>query len=225
MAGQRIAQVNGEPLFRPFIVGLGGTVRAHSTSEMALRTSLAAARACGADTLLLSGCDLAMPIYDYGTIRGAEAERLISSLRRCHGVIISTPAYHGSLSGLLKNALDYVEDLRTDERVYWDGIAVGCVVCAGGWHAAGQALTTVRSIVHALRGWPTPLGVMINASLKPFDESGNCADASVKSQLETVGRQVVEFAVMRQLLKADLETSEFSVLSPAAVSSRVALPR
>jgi FMN reductase len=130
--------------------------------------------------------------------RTPEASRLIDAFRRCNGIIVASPAYHGSISGLVKNALDYTEDLRADPRVYLDGVAVGLIACAGGWQAAVQTLAALRSIAHALRGWPTPLGAAINTTTPLFDESGVCLDLSSKFQLETVGRQVVEFARMRE---------------------------
>ncbi len=55
---------------------------------------------------------------------------MVDSIRQCDGLIVATPAYHGTLSGLVKNALDYLEELRDDERPYLDGRAVGCIVCA-----------------------------------------------------------------------------------------------
>jgi FMN reductase len=65
---------------------------------------------------------------------------------------------------VLENALDYVEDLREDERPYFDGRAIGCIVCANGWQATMTTLVGMRLTVHARRGWPTPLGVVINAA-------------------------------------------------------------
>jgi FMN reductase len=99
--------------------------------------------------------------------------------------LISTPGYHGGISGLIKNALDYVEELRDDDRPYFDGRAVGCIVCADGWQTTTTTLVSLRSVVHALRGWPTPLGVAINSA----DTDGDPSE-----QLELIGRQVVEFA-------------------------------
>lgn len=188
---------------RPFIVGIGGTPRAGSSSEKALAISLAAAADGGADTLLISGPELDLPMYNPSNPdRTPAAGRLVEVLRRCDGLIIASPAYHGSISGLVKNALDYTEDLRSDPRVYFDGLAIGCIACAGGWQAAGQTLAALRAIAHALRGWPTPLGAMLNTSSKLFDENGDCLDLSVKMQLETIGRQVFEFAVQRGRLQA-----------------------
>ena len=115
-------------------------------------------------------------------------------MREADGVIVATPGYHGSLSGLIKNALDSLEPLRDDARPYLDGRAVGCIVVADGWQACGSALASLRAIVHALRGWPTPLGATINSALKPFDDDGALKDPRDAFQVETVARQVVEFA-------------------------------
>lgn len=194
--------------FRPLILGLGGTPHRGSSTERALLVSLAAAADEGADTVAVTGPDLLLPMYTPGTSERTEAGKaLIDGFRRCSGVIIASPAYHGSLSGLIKNALDYTEDLRADRRVYLDGIAVGLIVCAGGWQAAAQTLTALRSIAHALRGWPTPLGATINTSTRQFDDQGNCMELSVKSQLETVGRQVVQFARRHAGAAADADVN------------------
>ena len=55
-------------------------------------------------------------------------------------------------------------------------------------------LTSVRTIVHALRGWPTPLGVTLNTAIPLFDDAGHCTDERVQTQFEMLAAQVVEFA-------------------------------
>ncbi len=183
-------------LRRPRILGIGGTIRTASATERLLRISLATAETQGAETEIVAGQALDMPMYAPGAARDGPAQRLVDAFRRCNGIIIASPAYHGSISGLLKNALDYTEDLRSDRRVYLEGCAVGCICSAGGWQAAGQTLATLRAIVHALRGWPTPMGVIANTSLPLFDEHGQLVDEALRRQLETVGRQVVRFCAM-----------------------------
>ena len=184
---------------RPLIVGIGGTVRTPSSSERVLGLALAAAEAAGARTQLIGGEVLSrLPIYNPAD-PGEPPERsaLIEAVRAADGVIVATPGYHGSLSGLIKNALDSLEPLREDARPYLDGRAVGCIVVADGWQACGSALAHLRSIVHALRGWPTPLGATINSALKPFNDDGALTDPRDAFQVETVARQVVDFARMR----------------------------
>jgi FMN reductase len=182
----------------PVILGLGGTMRSGSITERVLEISMLAASAAGAETVVIGGPELALPLYDpQEPARSAEAVRLLAHLRRADGVIIASPAYHGSISGLVKNALDYAEDLRDEPRPYLDGVAVGLIACAAGWQAGTQTLQALRSVAHALRAWPTPLGVAINTSGELFDAAGRCVDESAQLKLETVGRQVVEFCRMR----------------------------
>ena len=184
---------------RPFIVGLGGTLSDSSSSERALRHALGAAAARGARTELFSAQALDLPMYMTGrSQRSSAATALVDALAQADGVIIATPGYHGGISGLVKNALDYVEDLRDHERPYLDGRAVGCIVCAYGWQATTTTLVSLRSTVHALRGWPTPLGVAINSAQTVFDDSGQVVDEQCAQQLTMLSSQVLDFVGARR---------------------------
>jgi FMN reductase len=188
------------------VLGIGGTLRPGSSSEQALRTALAAAARRGAATEILTASDLQFPMYDPGPgpAPGAAAS-FLDAVRRADGLLIATPGYHGGTSGLLKNALDYLQELAGDPVPYLDGKAVGCLVTASGWQAGGSALTSLRAIVHSLRGWPTPLGVVINSSDKPFGPDGTVNDPKLGRQLAILGEQVVDFGqaqLARQLAAA-----------------------
>jgi FMN reductase len=183
----------------PLILGIGGTTRAGSTSEKALRFALARAAAAGCRTEIIAGPEMPVEHYDPGKPeRSASAARLVSLMREASGIIIASPGYHGSVSGLVKNALDYTEDLRTDSRVYFDGIAMGCIAVADGPQALGSTVAAMRSVAHALRAWPTPYAAMINSTTKPFDEAGQPNEITVANGLATVAEQVVTFALMRK---------------------------
>jgi FMN reductase len=186
----------------PFIVGLGGTTRPGSTSERALQVALARAATLGCDTLLLGGAQLPTDIFDpTRPERSAAAQVLVDALRRADGVLIATPAYHGGISGLVKNALDFTEDLRADARVYLAGRAVGCIVCADGAQAMGSTLAALRAVVHSLRGWPTPFGATLNAASRPFGAPGQTADPAALQACELVADEVVAFARLQQLAR------------------------
>jgi len=185
-----------------FVVALGGTTSANSSTEKALRIALEGAAAGGAETLLISGPELELPIYAWERKeRTPAAQHLIASLRRADGVIIGSPGYHGTVSGLVKNALDYVEDMSKDEWPYFHGRPVGAVATGAGWQGAVMTLTTLRGIVHALRGWNTPLGVAINTSQPMFDGDGRCLDEKIDTMLRAMGREVAEAARTRALLE------------------------
>ena len=189
--------------FRPYIVGIGGTTRPGSSSEKALRYALSLAEAQGADVELFDGASIHLPMYAPESPERTEAaERLIAALRRTHGVILSTPCYHGSVSGLVKNALDYTEDMSKDEQPYLDGRAVGLIVCGHGWQSTGVVLSAFRSIVHALRGWPTPMGVAMNTQIEHFDPTGAGLSETSARQMAIMVGQVIEFARLRAQLGA-----------------------
>jgi FMN reductase len=159
---------------------------------------LSGAAEAGARITVITGSDLVLPFYDPAVAeRPPAARRLIDEVRQADGVVLVSPGYHGTVSGLVKNTLDYLEDLRQDDRCYLDGRAVGCVAAAHGWQAAVNTLTALRSMVHALRGWPTPLGAAVNSAEVIFGDGGECSDAEVASRLRIIGQQVVEFAVAR----------------------------
>jgi len=180
----------------PLIVGIGGTTRPASSTDRALRIALQAAEQAGARTIVFDGPFLSrLPHFvPEHPERNEEQRQLVEAVRKADGLIVASPGYHGGVSGLVKNALDLLEDLRDDPRGYLDGRAVGCVVNAAGWQASASTLAALRSIVHALRGWPTPFGATLNTSEKLFDANGRCTDEKVAAQLELVGKQVMEFA-------------------------------
>lgn len=184
---------------RPFVVGIGGTTRPGSSSEKAMALALTYARALGAETEMFGGRELILPLYDPGPdALVGHAARLVASLRRADGVILSSPCYHGGVSGLVKNAIDYTEEMRTDARVYLDGRAVGAIGCGFGYQGPGMVLAQLRQITHALRGWPVPLGVAVNSAVVKF-EGDVCSDASVAKQIEIMAAQVVEFAALTSI--------------------------
>lgn len=186
------------------IVGIGGTAKPCSSTESALGLALDTAAAAGARTRLFGGAELAM-LPHYLTPAAADdpiGRALIEAVRGADAVLIASPGYHGSVSGIVKNALDYLEETARDARPYLDGRPVGLIATAYGWQAAGSTLATLRAIVHALRGWPTPLGVTVNSTQCKFADGG-CSDPAIAAQLALVGHQLVDFATLRRTAATD----------------------
>ncbi len=191
---------DGTAAHQPYVVALGGTLRPNSSTEKALLVALAGAEENGARTLLIGGLALEMPMYaPERPERTANAAALVAELRRADGILLGSPGYHGGISGLVKNALDYAEDMRGDERPYFDGRPVGAVATGAGWQGAVTTLTALRGIVHALRGWNTPLGVAINTMEPAFTPEGKCVDPKVEATLKLLGKEIADAARLRTL--------------------------
>lgn len=180
----------------PLVVGIGGTIGGVSSTERALLIALGEARAQGFRTQMFGGADMArLPLYDpRATSRTPEERAFVDAVRNASAVIISSPGYHGSISGVVKNALDLLEETARDERPYLADMPVGLIATAYGWQATGSTIAALRSIVHALRGWPTPFAAAINTQITKFDDEGRASDPVVMEQLSLIGRQVARFA-------------------------------
>ena len=182
---------------RPHIVGLGGTLREDSTSLRVLEEALRAAEKAGATTELLDLRGLALPMYEPGKPLeeyGEGVERLVESMRGADAMLWSTAAYHGTLAGVTKNALDFAQFLARDERPYLEDRVVGLVATAGGSMAAVHAVNAMTNVVHALRGVAAPLSVPVPQAWRVFDEEGNLRDDGVAGRLESLGRLVFQMA-------------------------------
>ncbi len=179
------------------VVGIGGTLREGSTCLGALRRALEAAEEGGAETRLLDLRELDLPMYEPGrplADYGPEVERFIEEVREADALILSTAAYHGTLAGVTKNALDFTQFLARDERPYLEGRVVGLISTSGGERAAANTTDALVHVVHALRGVVAPSTVTIPGARGRSDGEGNITDESYGGRLERLGRLVVEMA-------------------------------
>lgn len=176
------------------VVGLGGSLRAGSTSRAALRRALEGAASAGAETLLLDLRELELPLYNPDDDEPTEqAARLIESCYAADGLIWSSPLYQGTISGALKNAIDWLHVLGGRDPPYLHDKVIGLVSAAGGMQGL-QAINTMEFAVRALRGWAVPYVVPIVAATRVFDSAGEIQDGAVEHQLRTLGSEVVRVA-------------------------------
>jgi FMN reductase len=181
------------------IVGIGGTLRANSTSRWALEHALRAAEAAGATTELLDLNELRLPMYEPDLpfdAYGPNVQRFVDTVRRADALIWSTAGYHGSLAAPTKNALDLLEFLNNDgEHTYLDGRVIGLIATAGGELAAVNSINAMVHVAHALRATVAPLFVPIGQSWKQFDDEGRLTDPKIASRLDQLGRMVLDTVV------------------------------
>ena len=179
------------------VVGIGGTLHENSTSLGAMKRVLRAAEEAGVETELLDLWALDLPMYVPGKKLDEyddNVEQFLDGIREADAVVISTAAYHGTLAGVTKNALDFTQFLARDERPYLDGKVVGLVATAGGDQAATNATGALVNVVHALRGIVAPLMVPIPKAWQLSDKQGNITDENYGGRLDRLGRLLVDLA-------------------------------
>ena len=173
------------------IVGLGGSLRAASTSRAALETALEGAASAGATTVLLDLRELDLPMFspDREADPPAVVEALIDECYDADAMIWSSPMYNGTLSGSFKNALDWLHLLGTREPPFLHDTVVGLISAAGGTQGL-QVINTMEFATRALRAWAVPYVVPVSSSYRVFDEDGRVLDEGVELQLRTLGAEV-----------------------------------
>jgi FMN reductase len=179
------------------VVGLGGSMRAGSTSLTALRTALDGAAAAGADTRLLSVRELELPLYSPEHAIPDGAHRLVDAVANAQAMIWSSPTYQGSISGAVKNALDWLILLADHDPAYLTNKPIGLVATAGGVQGL-QSINAMEFSVRALRGWAVPLVLPVAQSWQVFDPDGRLIDDGVGEQLRALGAEVARAAVQFQ---------------------------
>jgi FMN reductase len=181
------------------VVGICGSIRRGSYTRMAVEIALQGAQEAGAQTRLIDLKDYQLVFCDGKEDESAFPEdvfRLRREVGQAGGIILGTPEYHGSFSGVLKNALDL---MGFDE---FEGKMIGLVGVSGGALGAVHALSSLRTVGRALHAWVIPEQVSIPEAWKVFDESGAMKDSNLEKRVKDVGRQVARFAYLHTSEKA-----------------------
>ena len=160
------------------IVALAGSLAEQSTSLAAARIALEGAAHAGADTELFDIRQLDLPMYVPGASTvPAAARALCDAIYACHGMLWSSPLYHGTISGSFKNALDWLQLLSDRQPAYLTDKVIGLISTAGGTQGL-QAVNTMEFVVRALRGWSVPLVIPIPQAWRAFQQ-GHALDESL----------------------------------------------
>lgn len=179
------------------VVGISGSLRRESFTRLAVAEALEGAKLAGADTQLI---DLRnYHLIFAGGEEGADAPdvaRLRREVTAAHGIILGTPEYHGSFSGVLKNALDL---MGFDE---FEGKMIGLVGVGGGRTGAFDALNALRNVGRALHAWVVPQQVSIPEAHNAFGLDGHIEDLDLQARLREVGCKVAEFARLHEAGRA-----------------------
>jgi FMN reductase len=180
------------------VLGVSGSMREGSHSARAIGFVLEAAREHGAETRLIDLRALDLPMYrPRGGAIETDAVRLTTEyVNWADAFVLASPDYHGSMSGAMKNFLDY----------YWTefaGKAFG-YLCAS--HEKGlTVMDQMRTAVRQCYGWSLPYGASFHGD-QDFDASG-VTNASVARRLRMLARDLVVYgALIREQFLRDLES-------------------
>lgn len=101
--------------------------------------------------------------------------------------------YNGTVSGAVKNALDWLHLLGDREPPYLTDRVIGLISTAGGTHGL-QVVNTLDYVVRSLRAWAVPLVVPMSGVPQAWDGEGVPFDENAVEQLRSLGSEVARVA-------------------------------
>ena len=184
------------------ILGIAGSLRLNSYSTRALKLVLEKATTkYGSEINLIDLREMELPIYNPSI--SSENDKILSYITRevmkADSYVLASPDYHGSMSGALKNLLDY----------YWKefaGKTFGYIVAS---HEKGlTVMDQMRTAVRQCYGWSMPYGISIHGD-HDFDESGRVTNSSLSSRLEMLARDLTVYGkLLREQFIIDINGND-----------------
>lgn len=168
------------------VVALSGSLREGSYTRLATTRALEGVSAAGGTGELLDLREYDLPPLNVDRDDQGDSQQLVDRVEAADAIILGSPMYHGSYSGVLKNALDYC---GFDE---FEGKTVGLLAVAGGSFPI-TTLEHLRSVCRALNSWVLPHQAAI-PNVKSAFEHGEFVDEGTENRVDTLGRRVVEYA-------------------------------
>jgi FMN reductase len=169
------------------LVGIAGSLRGGSYSHQALAIAAQKAQDHGAEVDILDLRQLELPFCDGGDDYPdyPDVTRLRQTVKAADGLILATPEYHGSISGVLKNTLDLMSFDELSDKV------VGGISVLGG-QPNSNALNDLRTIARWVHAWVIPEQVAIGQAWKAFNEDGQLVDEKLDQRLDKFAHSLVE---------------------------------
>ncbi len=180
------------------VLGVAGSTRQGSYSTQTLKIVLEDAKKHGAEVRLLELNRIVLPLYNPSASASKEVEHTAEAVAWADSFILTSPDYHGSMSGALKNFLDHFYE-------EFAGKLFGYIVAS---HEKGlTVMEQMRTVVRQCYGWSLPYGVSING---PQDfTSRELLNPRLSSRLQMMARDLVVYGkLVRNQFMRDLGSSE-----------------
>lgn len=188
------------------ILAFAGSTRQESFHKKLVKIAAQGVTQAGAEVTFIDLRDYPMPIYDQDLEEKEGLPESVLALKQLfkshHGLLIASPEYNSSITGLLKNTIDWVSRSEPDEPPL-------ALSCFRGKVAAIMSISPggiggLRGLVH-LRAILQNIGVMVLPDQKTipnafqqFDDEGQLKDEKQQQSVQTLGKKLAELAMKLQ---------------------------
>ena len=188
----------------PRILAFAGSTRSESFNKKLIRIAADGARAAGAEVTLLDLRDFSMPLFDQDAEASGgmpdAARRFKEQMLAHQGLLISSPEYNSSISGVLKNAMDWASRAAPGEAplAAYSGKAAGLLSASPGGLGGLRGLVHLRAILGNINVLVIPEQFSLVKAHEAFTPEGALKDGKAKSAAENIGAKLA--ALLQQLL-------------------------
>ncbi len=182
---------------RSRILAFAGSTRTESWNKKLIRLGAEAARRAGAEATLLDLRDLPLPLYD-GDLEAREglpenAKKLKRLFLEHAGLLISAPEYNSSITGVLKNAIDWVSRSAPGEAplACYEGKVAGLLAASPGQLGGLRGLVHLRSILENIRVIVLPEQFALPRAKEAFAPDGSLKEPKHQAAVEGVAKALV----------------------------------
>jgi chromate reductase len=184
----------------PKVLVFAGSTRTASFNKKLARLAAEGARAAGAEVTLVDLREFAIPLYD-GDLEDAEglpegAKRFKGLMRAHDGFIIASPEYNSSVSGALKNAIDWASREETDDEpplVAYRGKVALLLSASPGQLGGLRSLVHLRAILGNIGTLVLPDQLSISTAHEAFDQDGQLKDPKKAKKVNDLAAGLVSF--------------------------------
>ncbi len=182
----------------PRLVAFGGALRRESFNQRLVALAAQCARDAGAEVELVALRDFPMPVYDedlereQGLPEGVKRFRAL--LQQSDGFLISAPEYNSSISGALKNAIDWASRQQPGETplaCFKDRVC-GLLAASPGPFGGVRGLITTRRVLTQLNVFVVPEQVTLAKANEAFTPDGKLVDAALAGRVAKFAARVVD---------------------------------
>ncbi len=169
------------------IVGIGGSLRPGSYTQLGLKVAAQRVEALGAEVEILDLREMQLPFCN-GAKEYPEypdVQRLRDTVANADGLILATPEYHGGVSGVIKNALDLMSFDQLSGKV------TGLISILGG-QSNSNALNDLRIIMRWVYGWVIPEQIAIGQAYSAFTAEGKLVDEKLSQRFDQFAQSLVD---------------------------------
>jgi NAD(P)H-dependent FMN reductase len=172
------------------ILAFSGSTREDSFNKKLVSEAADIARHLGAQVTLINLKDYPMPFYDADLEAKdkmpLKAKELRQLMIQSQVIFIASPEYNGSLSGVLKNAIDWASRNENGDssREAFKGKKFVIMSASPGAGGGARGLKHLRIIIENIGGTVVPEQIEIPNAFNAFDEKGHLKNPKQKMEFQ-----------------------------------------